>query len=221
MWVQSLDLEDPLEEGMTSHSSIVAREILWTEEPGRLQSIALRSRTWLKWLSMHTDILKIIWLKRTYRGRTIRDRVWKCSWQLYKTSFLFTATFWGAGLSSYYRLKATMWPNNSKELMWRDVVHELSCVWLFVTSWIAARQIPCFPLSPRACSTSCPLSQWCHPTISPFATSFSSCLQFFPASGSFPVSWLTELTFMSLLQHHSLKVSILQHSAFFMVQLSQ
>ena len=35
-WVQFLGQEDPLEEGMTTHSSILAWEILWTEEPGRL-----------------------------------------------------------------------------------------------------------------------------------------------------------------------------------------
>ena len=37
--VQSLDWEDPLEEGMATHSSILAWRIAWTEEPGRLQSI--------------------------------------------------------------------------------------------------------------------------------------------------------------------------------------
>ena len=37
--VQSLGLEDPLEEGMATHSSILAWRIPWTEEPGRLQSI--------------------------------------------------------------------------------------------------------------------------------------------------------------------------------------
>ena len=35
-WVQALGLEDPLEKEMTTHSSILAWEILWTEEPGRL-----------------------------------------------------------------------------------------------------------------------------------------------------------------------------------------
>ena len=39
MWVQSLGGEDPLEEGMASQSNILACEILWTEESGRLQSI--------------------------------------------------------------------------------------------------------------------------------------------------------------------------------------
>ena len=110
--------------------------------------------------------------------------------------------------------------------------------------------------SPRACSNSCPLSQWCHPTISSSVAPFSSCLQCFPRSGSFPMSQLftpggqsigvlasasvppmnsqdwfplgwTGLTLIlrvqgtlkSLLQHHSSKASILQHSAFFIVQL--
>ena len=39
MWVQSLGQEDPLEEGMTTHSSILAWRIPWTEDPGGLQFI--------------------------------------------------------------------------------------------------------------------------------------------------------------------------------------
>ena len=42
--------------------------------------------------------------------------------------------------------------------------------------------------TPRVYSNSCPLSRWCHPNISPSVMPFSSCLQFFPASGSFPMS---------------------------------
>ena len=42
--------------------------------------------------------------------------------------------------------------------------------------------------TPRACSNSCPLSQWCHPTISSSGVPFSSFLQSFPASESFPMS---------------------------------
>ena len=38
-WVRSLGWKDPLEKGMASHSSILAWEIPWTEEPGRLQSL--------------------------------------------------------------------------------------------------------------------------------------------------------------------------------------
>ena len=43
--VQSLGQEDPLEKGMATHSSIPAWEILWTEEPGKLQSMGLQSWT--------------------------------------------------------------------------------------------------------------------------------------------------------------------------------
>ena len=49
---------------------------------------------------------------------------------------------------------------------------------------------PCSSSSPRVCSNSCPLSQWCHPTISSSVIPFSSCLQSFPASESFPMSRL-------------------------------
>ena len=38
-WIQSLSCEDPLEEGMVTHSSLLTRRIPWTEEPGRLQSM--------------------------------------------------------------------------------------------------------------------------------------------------------------------------------------
>ena len=55
--------------------------------------------------------------------------------------------------------------------------------------WSAARQASLASSPhPRACSYSCPLSRWCHPTISSSVIPFSSCLQSFPASGSFPVS---------------------------------
>ena len=148
---------------------------------------------------------------------------------------------------------------------------------------------PCSSPTPGVYSNSCPLSRWCHPTISSFIIPFSSYLRSFPASGSFQMSqffalggqsiavsastsvlpmniqvwfplffyfflfvadfvihwnetamrlhvfpipippsfrmdWLDLLavqgTLKSLLQHHSLKASILQCSAFFIVQLS-
>ena len=49
-------------------------------------------------------------------------------------------------------------------------------------------RLPCPSPTPGACSNSCPLSLWCHPTISSSVILFSSCLQSFPASESFPVS---------------------------------
>ena len=113
-------------------------------------------------------------------------------------------------------------------------------------------RFPCPLPTPRTCSNSGPSSWWCHPTISSSVVPFSSCLQSFPESGSFPMSqfftwdgqsvgasasvlpmniqdWfplgLTGLILLSKgtlksLQHHNSKASILQYSAFFMVQLS-
>ena len=114
--------------------------------------------------------------------------------------------------------------------------------------WQHARP-PCPSPTPGVYSDPCPLSQWCHPTISSSVIPFSSCLQSFPASGSFQMShfftsggqsfgvsppasvlisfrmdWLVLLavqgTLKSLLQHHTSKASILWCSAFFIVQLS-
>ena len=130
-----------------------------------------------------------------------------------------------------------------------------SCLDSFWTHGLQHARLPCPSVSPRVCSNSCPLSPWCHPTISCSVAPFSSCPQSFPASGCFPTSqlfasggqsigtstsasvlpvnfqgWfplgLTVLIYLlskglsSLLQHHSSKASILQLSAFFMVQLS-
>ena len=127
-----------------------------------------------------------------------------------------------------------------------------SHVRLLVTPCTAARKAFLSFTVSRVCWSSCPLSWWFYLTNSSSATLFSFCLQFFPASGSFSVSWLftsggqsigasaavfpihikgwfplglISLILLSkglsrVLQHNSLKASILQHSAFFMVQLS-
>ena len=60
MQVQSLGGEDPLEEGMATHSSILARKIPWTEEPGRLWSIGSREvrHNCSNLACMHTSFLK-------------------------------------------------------------------------------------------------------------------------------------------------------------------
>ena len=67
-------------------------------------------------------------------------------------------------------------------------VHSLSCVWLFATHWLQHVRLPCLSPTPGACSNSCPLSLWCHPTILSSVTPFFSCPQSFSASGSFPLS---------------------------------
>ena len=64
-------------------------------------------------------------------------------------------------------------------------VQLLSRVWLFANPWTEACQPPCPSPTPRVYSKSCPLSWWCHLTISSSVVPFSSRLQSFPASGSF------------------------------------
>ena len=57
---------------------------------------------------------------------------------------------------------------------------------------------PCPSPTPRVCSNSCPLHQWCHPTNSHSVVPFSSYLQYFPTSVSFPVNWLFILSGQSI-----------------------
>ena len=67
-------------------------------------------------------------------------------------------------------------------------VQSLSHVRLFVTPWTAAyKNFPPSP-NPRACSNSCSSCPWCHPIFSSSVIPFSSCLQSFPTSRSFPIS---------------------------------
>ena len=58
------------------------------------------------------------------------------------------------------------------------------------THGVQHARLPCPLPTPWACSNSCTTSQWCHPTISSSLIPFFSCLQSFPASGSFPMSQL-------------------------------
>ena len=62
-----------------------------------------------------------------------------------------------------------------------------SCLTLWPDGLQHARP-PCPSPTAGAYSNSCPLRQWCHPTISSSVSPFSSCPQSFPASGSFPMS---------------------------------
>ena len=66
----------------------------------------------------------------------------------------------------------------------------LSYVQLFTTHRVQHAMLPCPSPSPRICSNSCPLCQWCNPTISLSVTLLFPCPQSFPASGSFPMSRL-------------------------------
>ena len=70
------------------------------------------------------------------------------------------------------------------------VIQSLGRVWLSVTYGLQHARRPCPSPSSGACTNSCPLSQWCHPTILSPVIPFSFCLQSFLASGSFLMSQL-------------------------------
>ena len=72
-----------------------------------------------------------------------------------------------------------------------DISVQFSCLLMSDSLWPQGLQharLPCPSPNPGACSNSCPLSQWCHPTISSSVIPFSLCLLPFPALGSFPMS---------------------------------
>ena len=135
---------------------------------------------------------------------------------------------------------------------------QFSCSVLSDSLWPCGLQLsrpPCPLRTPGVNPNPCPLSWWCHLTISSSVVPFSSCLQSVPESGYFqtsqlfasdgqsggvsalasvlpmhiqdwfPLAWtgwisLESKGFSRLLQHHSSKASVLQRSAFFIVQLS-
>ena len=69
-------------------------------------------------------------------------------------------------------------------------VQSLSRVRLFATPWTSARQASLSITNSRSYPNPCPLSQWCHPTISSSVVPFSFCPQSFPALGSFQMRQL-------------------------------
>ena len=79
-------------------------------------------------------------------------------------------------------------------IVWRTsfvvVVQSPSHVWSWRPHELQHARLICPPLSPGVCWSSSLLSWWCYVTITSSATLFSFCLQFFPASESFPVYWL-------------------------------
>ena len=82
-----------------------------------------------------------------------------------------------------------LWPSNTTlGIYLSDILQSLSRVRLFATPWTVAHQTSLFITNSQSLLKSCLSSQWCHPAISSSVVSFSSHLQSFPASGSFPMS---------------------------------
>ena len=74
---------------------------------------------------------------------------------------------------------------------WIGSVSSVQSLSLSDSLWLHGLQharLPCPSQTSRAYSNTCPSNRWCHPTISSSVVPFSSCLQSFPATGSFPMS---------------------------------
>ena len=95
---------------------------------------------------------------------------------------------------STHRLLNELRDTHKLSALWKRIsVLEHCCCLLFSrfgTSGLQHTRLAWPSPSPRVCSNSCPLSQWCHPTISSSAAPFSFRPQSFPASGSFPMNQL-------------------------------
>ena len=130
-----------------------------------------------------------------------------CSWEGLKKSEYLAELGSAVGCGYHGRIKAACTyhtylefiisdPPSSPCLDWEVdshaiVVHWLSCVQLICNPHaLQHTRLPCPSPPLRACSDSCPLSRWCHPTISSSVIPFSSCLQSFPASEAFLMSRL-------------------------------
>ena len=77
--------------------------------------------------------------------------------------------------------------------LWIFLSVQFSCSVMSDSLWphgLEHARLPCLSLTPGACLSSHPSSWWCHPTISSSVIPFFSCLQSFPASGSFQMSQL-------------------------------
>ena len=221
MWeiqVQSLGQEDPLEEGMATHSCILVWRIQWTEEHGGLQSLGLQ-RIGYDWTTNTFTFLLFNWvifdlynffmysrrLESPLDSKEIKsvnpkgNQLWTFiertdaeaeapilwlpdakSWHIGKD--LDAGKDWGQRRRGKQRMRGL-----------NGIINSVNMLLLFRGSIMSNSLRPhvlqhaslsCPSTTPRACSNSCPLRLWCHPTISSSVVPFSSCLQSFAASGS-------------------------------------
>ena len=143
-----------------------------------LGKIEGRRRRWLQRMNTNSTDMSFskLW------GLVMDREAWHavCSpWGCKETRLNWTGPGWNVTCSS------SLWENFPLCLLF------FSC-WLVTYSlWhhgLQHARLPCTSLSPRVCANSCPLNQWCHPTVSSSVVPFSSCPQCFPASGSFQMS---------------------------------
>ena len=163
-----LGREDAGEKGMATHSRILAWRIPGAEEPGRLQF-------------MGSQKVRHDWVTNTFT-ETSEDFV-----ILYEMMHAESLGVVPDMVSTLEVLNIIILYTYSHHLV------AVQCLRVSDSSRPHGLQYtrpPCPSPPPRACSNSCPLSRWCHPTVSSSVDPFSSCLLSLPASGSFAMSQL-------------------------------
>ena len=202
-WVQSLGWEDPLEEEMATHSSILAWRILWTA--GRLQFLGLHrvGHDWSNLVptycnqfsqfisSVMSNSLRpnglqqpgfpVLELAQSH-VHWVSDAIQPSHPLLSSSPFAFHLSFSIKVFSNALLLFSHQVMSNSSQ-----------------PQGLQHASIHCPSVSPGICSDSCALSQWCHPTFSSSVIPLSSCPQCFPASGSFPMSWLFSVILLKVI----------------------
>ena len=164
---------------MATHSNILAWRISWTEEPGGLQSIGLQRvrHDWSDLALEHWREVKTSKYRHCHRICPAQD----CLATVARPNINLKVN---ASFLLNPKCPSVFW-DSIKYIVTFSSVQSLSRVQLFVTPWTAAHWTSLSITNSRVYSNSCPLSGWCHPTISSSVVPFSSCLQSFPASGSF------------------------------------
>ena len=164
-WVRSLGWDDPLEKGTATHSSILAWRTPWT-------TVGLK-------LNIHKTKIMASGAITSWQidGETMET----------VTDFILGAPKSLQMVTAAIKLKDTC---SLEEKLWSASV-QFSCSVMSNSLWphgLQQARPPCLSLTPGACLNSCSLSRWCHPAISSSVVPFSTHLQSFPASGSFPLS---------------------------------
>ena len=198
---------------MLTHPSILALKIPWTEEPNRLQSRGSQ-RVWQDWatsLSLFTFTFHFHF-SLSFIGEGNGNPL-QCSWlENPRDGWAWWAAVYGVA-QSRSRLKLLSSSSSSVYMSMllqfiplftsplSPQVHSLRlhlyccsvsqlCSTLLWPHGLQHHRLPSPSSFPRDYSNSCPLSWWCHPTVSSSVITLSSCLQCFPASGSFLMSQL-------------------------------
>ena len=172
-WVQSLGWENPPEEGMSTHSSVLTWRIPWTEEPGKLQSMGSWESDDLETKPPPPPSTQI--LVSNYHSKKMEPGIFR------DTVNYIPGSRWAWNILC--ARKERICSGNDANMKGKSSQIIGGCSSVPKSYLILCNPMDCSRLSPGVFSNSCPLSWWCHPTI-------SSCLQSFPASGASVIIWL-------------------------------